>query len=96
MLRSAASALLRTSTELLSLRPVSAVRLARRCLVNKTQNRQFSASVCLRKNKKRSLWVQLAEGRTMDGNIEEILAPLRLAVKEQVTFHVVGKRNYWR
>ncbi|XP_075906428.1 glycine--tRNA ligase [Nelusetta ayraudi] len=83
MLRSAASALLRTSTELLSLCPVSTVRLARRSLGNKTQNRQFSASVCLCKKKNQRLWVQLAEGRTMDGNIEKILAPLRLAVKEQ-------------
>uniref|UniRef100_A0A671WHF1 Glycine--tRNA ligase n=1 Tax=Sparus aurata TaxID=8175 RepID=A0A671WHF1_SPAAU len=58
MLRSATSALLRTSTEISSFCPVSTVRFVR-------------------------LWLHLAEGRTMDGNIEEILAPLRLAVKEQ-------------
>ncbi|XP_034056351.1 glycine--tRNA ligase-like [Gymnodraco acuticeps] len=43
-------------------------------------NRPFSVSL-FKRNKKRSLWLQ--EGRTMDGNMEEILAPLRLAVKEQ-------------
>lgn len=85
MLRSAASALLRTSTEILSLCPVSTARFVRQSLGYKTQRRPFSTSVCLcQKKKKQSLWVQLAEGRTMDGNIEEILAPLRLAVKEQV------------
>lgn len=90
MLCSAASALLRTSTEILSLCPVSTVRFVRQSLRYKTQGRPFSASVCLCKKKKQSLWVQLAEGRTMDGNIEEILAPLRLAVKEQVAIFNVN------
>ncbi|KAK1884660.1 Glycine--tRNA ligase [Dissostichus eleginoides] len=70
------SELLRTSTEISSFSS----------LWSKTRsgnnNRPFSVSLCLfKRNKKRSLWLQ--EGRTMDGNMEEILAPLRLAVKEQ-------------
>uniref|UniRef100_A0A3B5A6I8 Glycine--tRNA ligase n=1 Tax=Stegastes partitus TaxID=144197 RepID=A0A3B5A6I8_9TELE len=83
LLRSAASALLRTSAEIPSLCPVSTVRFARQSLRFPPRNRPFSTSGCLCKKKKKSLWLQLAEGRTMDGNIEEILAPLRLAVKEQ-------------
>ncbi|XP_060920267.1 glycine--tRNA ligase-like [Labrus mixtus] len=86
MLRSAASALLRTSTEFTALCPVSTVRFVRQSLRYAPNNRSFSTSACLckkKKEKKRSLWLQLAEGQTMDGNIEEILAPLRLAVKEQ-------------
>ncbi|KAL3040432.1 hypothetical protein OYC64_011452 [Pagothenia borchgrevinki] len=70
------SELLRTSTEISSFSS----------LWSKTRsgnnNRPFSVSLCLfKRNKKRSHWLQ--EGRTMDGNMEEILAPLRLAVKEQ-------------
>uniref|UniRef100_A0A671WEB5 Glycine--tRNA ligase n=1 Tax=Sparus aurata TaxID=8175 RepID=A0A671WEB5_SPAAU len=83
MLRSATSALLRTSTEISSFCPVSTVRFVRQSLRYPPRNRPFSTSVCLCKKKKQSLWLHLAEGRTMDGNIEEILAPLRLAVKEQ-------------
>uniref|UniRef100_A0A4W6DCN8 Glycine--tRNA ligase n=1 Tax=Lates calcarifer TaxID=8187 RepID=A0A4W6DCN8_LATCA len=64
LLRSAASALLRTSTEISSHCPVFTVRFVRQSL-------------------RYPLWLQLAEGQTMDGNVEEILAPLRLAVKEQ-------------
>ncbi|KAI5092109.1 glycine--tRNA ligase, partial [Silurus meridionalis] len=49
--------------------------------------RPFSVSTCLGKKKKqqqRSLWLeQQREGQNMDVNIEEILAPLRQAVKEQ-------------
>lgn len=84
LFRSAASALLRTSTEISTLFPVSTVRLVRQSPCYLTRNRPFSVSVCLCKKKQKSLWLQVAEGRTMDGNIEEILAPLRLAVKEQV------------
>ncbi|KAA8580735.1 hypothetical protein FQN60_013693 [Etheostoma spectabile] len=83
MLRSAASALLRTSTEISAFCPVSTVRFVRQSLRYPPKNRPFSTSVCLCKKKKKSLWLQLAEGQTMAGNIEEILAPLRLAVKEQ-------------
>uniref|UniRef100_A0A3Q3WJZ7 Glycine--tRNA ligase n=1 Tax=Mola mola TaxID=94237 RepID=A0A3Q3WJZ7_MOLML len=83
MLRSAAPALLRTSTEISSFCPRSTVRSIRQSLRYPLQNRPLSTSVCLCKKKKTSLWLQLAEGQTMDGNIEEILAPLRLAVKEQ-------------
>ena len=88
MLRSATSALLRTSTEISSFCPVSTVRLVRQSLRYPPRNRPFSTSVCLCKEKKQRLWLQLAEGRTMDGNIEEILAPLRLAVKQQVTLTI--------
>ncbi|XP_037613104.1 glycine--tRNA ligase-like [Sebastes umbrosus] len=82
MLRSAASALLRrTSTEISAFCPVSTVRFVPQY---QPRNRAFSASVCRSQKKKhQSLRLQLEEGRTMDGNIEEILAPLRLAVKEQ-------------
>lgn len=82
MLRGAASALLRTCTDISSLSPVlSTVLVARQS----STTRPFSTSLRLNKKKKqKSLWLQLDEGRTMDGNIEEILAPLRLAVKEQV------------
>ncbi|CAJ1082109.1 Glycyl-tRNA synthetase [Xyrichtys novacula] len=86
MLRSAASALLRTSTELAALCSVSTVRFVQQSPRLPPRKRPFSTSVCLCKKKKKnqkSLWQQLAEGQTMDGNIEEILAPLRLAVKEQ-------------
>ncbi|TNN88272.1 Glycine--tRNA ligase [Liparis tanakae] len=83
MLRSAASALLRTSTEIPAFRPVFTVRFARQLLRHEPQNRPFSTSVCLCKKKKQSLWLQLPDRQTMSGNIEEILAPLRLAVKEQ-------------
>lgn len=90
MLRSAASALLRTSTEISAFCPVSTVRLVRQSLRYPPRNRPFSTSVCLcKKNKKQSLWLQLAEGQTMDGNIEEILAPLRVAVKEQVALLIL-------
>lgn len=84
LLRGAASALLRTTTEIFRSCPVSTVRFVRQSLRYPRKNRPFSTSVCLCKKKKTSLWLQLAEGQTMDGNIEEILAPLRLAVKEQV------------
>ncbi|XP_068438234.1 glycine--tRNA ligase-like [Clinocottus analis] len=83
MLRSAASALLRTSTEISAFRPVFTVRFVRQLLRFAPQNRPFSTSVCLCEKKKQRLWLQPAEGQTMSGNIEEILAPLRLAVKEQ-------------
>lgn len=86
MLRSATSALLRTSTEIPSICALSAVRSGRQSLRYPPLNRPFSTSVCLyKKKKKTSLWLQLAKGRIMEGNVEEILAPLRLAVKEQVT-----------
>ncbi|XP_053268743.1 glycine--tRNA ligase [Pleuronectes platessa] len=84
LLRSAASALLRTTTEIRSLCPVLTVRCVR--LRYPPGDRPLSTSVCLRKKKKKyegSPLLQLAEEQTMDGHIEEILAPLRLAVKEQ-------------
>lgn len=91
MLRSATSALLRSSTEISSICAVSTVRSVRQSLRYPPLNRPFSTSVCLCKKKKKkttSLWLQLAKGQIMEGNVEEILAPLRLAVKEQVTFIV--------
>lgn len=87
MLRSATAALLRTSTEISSICAVSTARSVRQTLCYPPLDRPFSTSVCLWKKKKTSLWLQLAEGHIMEGNIEEILAPLRLAVKEQVTFN---------
>ncbi|XP_041102729.1 glycine--tRNA ligase [Polyodon spathula] len=48
------------------------------------KGRLFSVSArSLKGNKRQSLWQQFAEGRNMDGNVEEALAPLRKAVKEQ-------------
>lgn len=88
MLRIATSALLWTSTEISFICAVSTVRSVRQSLRYPHLNRPFSTSVCLCKKKKTSLWLQLAKGQIMEGNIEEILAPLRLAVKEQVTFTV--------
>lgn len=92
MLRSATSALLRSSTEISSICAVSTIRSVRQSLRYPPLNRPFSTSVCLCKKKKKekttSLWLQLAKGQIMEGNVEEILAPLRLAVKEQVTFIV--------
>ncbi|XP_072306981.1 glycine--tRNA ligase-like isoform X2 [Eucyclogobius newberryi] len=84
LVRRTASALLRTSTEIFSC-PVSPVPFVRRSLNGLQKPRSFSTSVCLcKKKKQQSLWLQQAEeGRNMDGNMEEILAPLRLAVKEQ-------------
>uniref|UniRef100_A0A667ZM69 Glycine--tRNA ligase n=1 Tax=Myripristis murdjan TaxID=586833 RepID=A0A667ZM69_9TELE len=83
MLRGAASALLRSGTEISSVCLVPRARPVRQSLRFKPHNRPFSLSVGLRKKKKRSLWLELSEGQNMDGNIEEVLAPLRLAVKEQ-------------
>ncbi|XP_014825413.1 PREDICTED: glycine--tRNA ligase [Poecilia mexicana] len=84
LLRSAASALLRTTTEIPSLRPLFTARFVRLSLRHPPGRRPFSASVSLCNKKQRSLWLQLKEGQTMgDGNFEEILAPLRQAVKEQ-------------
>uniref|UniRef100_A0A3Q3RJ59 Glycine--tRNA ligase n=1 Tax=Mastacembelus armatus TaxID=205130 RepID=A0A3Q3RJ59_9TELE len=69
LLRGAAAALLRTCVDVSSFFPVLRVRFVQQSLRYSPQNRPFSTS--------------LEEGQTMDGNIEEILAPLRLAVKEQ-------------
>ncbi|TRZ00764.1 hypothetical protein DNTS_005952, partial [Danionella cerebrum] len=46
-------------------------------------SRELSLLGSLWKSKKRSAWLEMSEGQNMDGNIEEVLAPLRLAVKEQ-------------
>ncbi|XP_012671719.1 glycine--tRNA ligase [Clupea harengus] len=81
MLRRAASALLKTSTELTTLLSVPPTP---KPLFSFLLIRPFSLSVCLRKKKKQnSLWLQLSEGQKMDSNIEEVLAPLRQSVKEQ-------------
>ncbi|KAM6977276.1 glycine--tRNA ligase [Aplochiton taeniatus] len=82
MLRSAASALLRTSTEIRTIRLVPGVPLGLQLLRYQPQNRTLSLSLCLHK-KKKNRWQKRSEGQNMDGNVEEILAPLRLAVKEQ-------------
>ncbi|XP_062841429.1 glycine--tRNA ligase [Trichomycterus rosablanca] len=47
------------------------------------QSRNFSRSACLCRKRKKSVWSELSEGQNMDANVEEILAPLRQAVKEQ-------------
>ncbi|XP_028824218.1 glycine--tRNA ligase [Denticeps clupeoides] len=77
MLRRAASALLRTSARIGTLlpgqEPHRASPVARPLFV--------SASSC--KKKRGGVWPQPSEGQSMDGNVEEVLAPLRQAVKEQ-------------
>lgn len=84
MLRRAAATLLWTAAEISSLCALPRLPFVRQSLRYPHQNRPISTSVGLRKKKQKSAWLLLAEGQTMDGNIEEILAPLRLAVKEQV------------
>ncbi|KAL0156765.1 hypothetical protein M9458_048011, partial [Cirrhinus mrigala] len=75
-LRSATSALLlRTGTQIATVRTVLRVR-------SSPVRLELSLSGCLWK-KKRSAWLEMTEGQNMDGSIEEVLAPLRLAVKEQ-------------
>ncbi|XP_048121762.1 glycine--tRNA ligase isoform X1 [Alosa alosa] len=84
MLRRAASALLKTSTEITTLLSVPWAKATPKPHCISLLIRPFSLSVSLRKKKKlNSLWLQLSEGQKMDGNIEEVLAPLRQAVKEQ-------------
>ncbi|XP_068604059.1 glycine--tRNA ligase [Brachionichthys hirsutus] len=83
MFRSAKAVLLRVSTELAHVCPAITVRFVRQSLGYSPLNRPLSSSPRWTEKKQRSPWLQLAEGQTMDGNIEEILAPLRLAVKEQ-------------
>lgn len=96
MLRGAASALLRSGTEISSVCLVPRARPVRQSLRFKPHNRPFSLSVGLcKKKKKRSLWLELSEGQNMDGNIEEVLAPLRLAVKEQVTASFNNKSQFF-
>ncbi|XP_048030769.1 glycine--tRNA ligase [Megalobrama amblycephala] len=83
-LRSATSALLlRTGTQISTVRAVSRVRSSPIRLCASPPIRALSLSACLCKKKKRSAWLQMTEGQNMDGSIEEVLAPLRLAVKEQ-------------
>ncbi|XP_050953943.1 glycine--tRNA ligase [Labeo rohita] len=82
-LRSATSALLlRTGTQIATVRTVPRVRFSPVRLCGSPPIRELYLSDCLWK-KKRSAWLEMTEGQNMDGNIEEVLAPLRLAVKEQ-------------
>lgn len=84
-LRSATSALLlRTGTQIATVRAVSRVRSSPIRLCASPPIRALSLSACLCKKKKRSAWLEMTKGQNMDGSIEEVLAPLRLAVKEQV------------
>uniref|UniRef100_A0A3B1JEI4 Glycine--tRNA ligase n=1 Tax=Astyanax mexicanus TaxID=7994 RepID=A0A3B1JEI4_ASTMX len=76
LLRRATSAL-RTSTQ------HSARRAAAQTPRSPALRAPLSLSACLGKKQKTSQWLELSEGQNMDGNIEEILAPLRQAVKEQ-------------
>jgi len=87
-LRSATSALLlRTGTQIATVRTVPRVRSSPIRLCASPPIRALSLSGCLcekKKKKKRSAWLEMTGGQNMDSNIEEVLAPLRLAVKEQV------------
>ncbi|XP_056594311.1 glycine--tRNA ligase [Triplophysa dalaica] len=83
-LRSLTSALLfRTGTQTLTVRLVPKTRFSPIRLWVSPPVRPISLSTCLCKKKKTRLWQEISDGQNMDGNIEEILAPLRLAVKEQ-------------
>ncbi|MBN3312572.1 GARS ligase, partial [Atractosteus spatula] len=79
----AAPALLRSCIETAALFVAPRALSAPHQLHRPREDRLFSLSACLLKKNKKSLWQQLARGRSMDGNIEEVLAPLRQAVKEQ-------------
>ncbi|XP_069047312.1 glycine--tRNA ligase [Lepisosteus oculatus] len=79
----AAPALLRSCIETAALFVAPRALSAPHRLHRPHEHRLFSLSACLLKKNKESLWQQLARGRSMDGNIEEVLAPLRQAVKEQ-------------
>lgn len=82
-LRCLTSALIfRTGTQTLTVRLVPKPRSSPTHL--RVPVRPISLSTCLCKKKKARLWLEMSDGQNMDGNIEEILAPLRLAVKEQV------------
>lgn len=84
-LRSLTSALLfRTGTQTLTVRLVPKTRFSPIRLWVSPPVRPISLSTCLCKKKKTRVWQETSDGQNMDGNIEEILAPLRLAVKEQV------------
>ncbi|KAL7840789.1 hypothetical protein AOLI_G00261120 [Acnodon oligacanthus] len=76
LLRRATSAL-RTHT------PPSARRATPRPACTPALRALLSLSACRGKKHKKSRWLEFSEGRTMDGSVEEILAPLRQAVKEQ-------------
>ncbi|CAL8294171.1 unnamed protein product [Lota lota] len=82
MLRSATSALLRTSADISTVLLVPKVRLEAQSLRYLIPSRPLSLSLRLRKNKKTSS-LRLPGAPNMDSKMEEILAPLRLAVKEQ-------------
>nr|XP_023678605.1 glycine--tRNA ligase [Paramormyrops kingsleyae] len=82
MLLRALPTLLRSGSEATALLFTSGLRAALNSLCP-PPFRLLSTSVRLSKRKKTNLWLQLSEGRNMDGSIEEVLAPLRVAVKEQ-------------
>ncbi|KTF87129.1 hypothetical protein cypCar_00016832 [Cyprinus carpio] len=82
--RSATSALLlRTGTQIATVRAVPRVRSSPIRPCGSPPIRALSLSGCLCKKNKRSAWLEMTGGQNMDGSIEEVLAPLRLAVKEQ-------------
>ncbi|XP_048866235.1 glycine--tRNA ligase isoform X2 [Brienomyrus brachyistius] len=81
MLLRALPALLRSGSEATALLFTSGLQVALNSLCP-SPFRLLSKSVSLSKGKKTSIWLQLSEGGNMDG-IEEVLAPLRVAVKEQ-------------
>ncbi|XP_072769650.1 glycine--tRNA ligase-like [Nerophis lumbriciformis] len=85
ILRGAASTLPRTSALRPALCSLLPPRSARPSLRHQLRHRPFATSARPVKEKNRSLWQQqLAEGQAvMDANMEQILAPFRLAVKEQ-------------
>ncbi|XP_052452383.1 glycine--tRNA ligase [Carassius gibelio] len=81
--RATSALLLRTGSQISTVRAVPRVRSSPIRLCGSPPIRALSLSGCLWKNKKRSAWLEMTDGKNMDGSIEEVLAPLRLAVKEQ-------------
>lgn len=88
MLRRATSAVLRSGAQIsaavLFILPASKAKPQPLCAAASHFIRPFTVTASLSKKKKTSLWLEQRDGQNMDGNMEEILAPLRQAVKEQV------------
>ncbi|KAM9436842.1 glycine--tRNA ligase [Clarias gariepinus] len=86
MLRRATSAVLRSGAEISAavVFILSRTKARPEPLCTSRVIRPFCLTACLSKKKRKgSVWSEQREGEKMDGSMEEILAPLRQAVKEQ-------------
>ncbi|XP_066532402.1 glycine--tRNA ligase [Hoplias malabaricus] len=76
--------LLRRATSALRIySPPSALSAAPHSRPSAPHSAPLSLSTARDRRQKQSRWLELSSGQSMDGNVEEILAPLRQAVKEQ-------------